>query len=110
VLQNLITNGIQAMPGGGTMYIRAGFPEASAEQPHRYDQVEISVADTGEGISPENMKNLFQPLFTTKAKGIGLGLVVCKNLVEANGGRIEVESAQGQETIFTLTLPVAERS
>jgi PAS domain S-box-containing protein len=110
VLQNLITNGIQAMPGGGTMHIRAGFPEASSEQPHRHDHVEISVADTGEGISPENMKNLFQPLFTTKAKGIGLGLVVCKNLVEANGGRIEVESAQGQETIFTLTLPVAERS
>jgi signal transduction histidine kinase len=110
VLQNLITNGIQAMPGGGTMHIRAGFPEASAEQPHRHDHVEISVADTGEGISPENLKNLFQPLFTTKAKGIGLGLVVCKNLVEANGGRIEVESVQGQETIFTVTLPVAERS
>jgi signal transduction histidine kinase len=45
------------------------------------DFIEISVTDTGEGISPENMKKLFQPLFTTKAKGIGLGLVVCKNLV-----------------------------
>jgi signal transduction histidine kinase len=52
------------------------------------------------------MKKIFQPLFTTKAKGIGLGLVVCKNLVEANGGRIEVESAVGQGTTFTVMLPV----
>jgi signal transduction histidine kinase len=106
VLQNLITNGIQAMPGGGTMRIRAGFPEASTEQPPRHDHVEISVADTGEGISPENMKNLFQPLFTTKANGIGLGLVVCKNLVEANGGRIAVSSEPGKETVFTISLPI----
>jgi len=70
------------------------------------DFVEISVADTGEGISPENMKKLFQPLFTTKAKGIGLGLVVCGNLTEANGGRIEVASRAGEGTTFTLVLPL----
>jgi two-component system NtrC family sensor kinase len=52
------------------------------------------------------MKKLFQPLFTTKTKGIGLGLVVCKNLVEANGGSIEVESEVGQGTTFTVVLPV----
>ena len=57
-------------------------------------------------ISPENMKKLFQPLFTTKIKGIGLGLVLCKNLMEANGGRIEVESKQGKGTTFTVVLPI----
>jgi len=67
--------------------------------------VEISVVDTGEGISPENMEKLFQPLFTTKTKGIGLGLVVCKNLIEANGGRIDVESRSGIGTTFTIILP-----
>jgi len=102
VLQNLITNGIQAMPTGGSLTIRG---ERDNE-----GMIGLEVADTGEGISPENMAKLFQPLFTTKAKGIGLGLVVCKNLVEANGGRIEVKSALGQETIFTVTLPVAESS
>jgi signal transduction histidine kinase len=64
------------------------------------------VTDTGEGISPENRRKLFQPLFTTKVKGIGLGLVACKNLVEANNGRIDVESRMGEGTTFTLTLPV----
>ena len=58
-----------------------------------------------QGIAPENMKKLFQPLFTTKARGIGLGLVVSKNLVEANGGRIEVESESGKGTTFTVTIP-----
>jgi signal transduction histidine kinase len=72
------------------------------------DFVEISVADTGEGISPENMKRLFQPLFTTKPKGIGLGLVVCKNLTEANGGRIAVASREGVGTTFQVMLPVEE--
>ena len=57
------------------------------------------------GISPENMKKLFHPLFTTKAKGIGLGLTVCRNLTEANGGAIEVVSKLGEGTTFTVTLP-----
>ena len=66
----------------------------------------LEIADTGEGIQPENMKKLFQPLFTTKARGIGLGLVVCRNLTEANGGRIEVESELGRGTTFSAILPV----
>ena len=55
------------------------------------------------------MAKLFQPLFTTKAKGIGLGLVVCKNLTEVNGGRIEVLSEPGKGSTFTVVLPVEKR-
>jgi signal transduction histidine kinase len=114
VLQNLISNAIQAMPEGGVVRVAArvgaapcGCPPEDAHMgtPLR-GFIEISVADTGEGISGENMKKLFQPLFTTKANGIGLGLVVCKNLVEANRGRIEVESEPGNGTVFTLLLPM----
>jgi signal transduction histidine kinase len=102
VLQNIITNAIQAMPGGGTLtIIGTENPEAGL--------VRLSISDTGEGISPENRKKLFQPLFTTKARGIGLGLVVCKNLVAANGGRIEVMSELGQGTTFTVALRVEEK-
>jgi signal transduction histidine kinase len=97
VLQNIITNAIQAMPAGGTLtIIGAENPEAGL--------VRLSISDTGAGISPEHRKKLFQPLFTTKARGIGLGLVVCKNLVAANGGTIEVESAVGEGTTFAVVL------
>jgi PAS domain S-box-containing protein len=115
VLTNFITNAVQAMPQGGALRITARFvgappcgcPEAGDHGgPPLQDFVEISVNDSGEGISPENMNKLFQPLFTTKAKGIGLGLVVCKNLVEANGGRIEVESAPEKGATFTVLLPI----
>jgi len=121
VLQNLITNGIQAMPGGGSLRISArevwgaqGRDEENL-QPSIFnhwsdkDRIEITVSDTGEGISPENIEKLFQPLFTTKTKGIGLGLTVCKNLTEANGGRIEVKSQAGSGTTFMITLPFEER-
>jgi PAS domain S-box-containing protein len=104
VLQNLITNAVQAMPAGGDLTINAGVKEETAED-KRF--VVINVADTGDGVTPENMKKLFQPLFTTKAKGIGLGLVVCRNLVTANGGRIEVVSEAGKGTTFTVTLPAS---
>jgi PAS domain S-box-containing protein len=104
VLQNIISNSIQAMPNGGSLRISAKQKIEDDLQSGNF--VAICVGDTGEGISPVNMKKLFQPLFTTKAKGIGLGLVVCKNLVEANGGRIEVESEAGKGTAFTVILPV----
>ena len=80
--------------------------QIGGDESGRRSYIAISVTDTGEGISAENMKKLFQPLFTTKAKGIGLGLVVCKKLVEANGGRIVVESEPGKGTNFSVVLPV----
>jgi signal transduction histidine kinase len=70
------------------------------------DMICINIIDTGTGISPENMDNLFEPLFSTKTKGIGLGLAISKKLAEANGGRIEVQSKPGTGSTFSLYLPV----
>ena len=70
--------------------------------------IAISVTDTGVGIPPENLDKLFEPLFTTKAKGIGLGLALVKMLVEGHGGTIEVESTEGKGSIFTVKLPANE--
>jgi PAS domain S-box-containing protein len=122
VFQNLIDNAVQAMPGGGTLRISVkkvrgtrkeeqGTAENNLVPLSSYlvpdaDFIEIRVADTGTGISRENMTKLFQPLFSTKARGIGLGLTVCKNLTEANGGRIAVESELGKGTTFTVILPI----
>jgi signal transduction histidine kinase len=111
VFHNLILNAVQAMPDGGALKVAGrlvgAIHELLLQDPAHEtgDFIEISVADAGEGISPENMKRLFQPLFTTKARGTGLGLVVCRNLVEANGGRIEVGSRTGAGTTFTVVLP-----
>jgi PAS domain S-box-containing protein len=101
VLRNLINNGLEAMAEDGTLCIRAleNRPEGT---------VTLSVADSGSGIAPEMLDKLFQPLFTTKARGIGLGLVVVKNLIEANGGRVGVESIPGEGSRFFVTLPRAE--
>jgi signal transduction histidine kinase len=85
------------MPGGGTLTIIANTDD---------DKVIIAVSDTGTGVSEEHKAKLFEPLFTTKARGIGLGLAVCKNLVEANGGSIGVESEVGKGSTFTIIFPV----
>ena len=100
VLRNFISNGVEAMPEGGVLEIRAveNKPEKT---------IAVSVRDSGIGMTPEQLGKLFQPLFTTKARGIGLGLVVVKNLTEANGGTVKVESEPGKGTTFTVTLPAA---
>jgi PAS domain S-box-containing protein len=97
VLGNLTVNACQAMQNGGNLWI-----SSNAQN----DMINIIVKDSGVGIPPENMKKIFEPLFTTKTKGIGLGLAVSKKLIEANGGRIEVESEAGLGSTFTIWLPV----
>jgi signal transduction histidine kinase len=87
VLGNLVTNAYQAMPEGGYLTIETS--EVSGKPPR---SVALSITDTGCGIPEKHKAKIFEPLFTTRAKGIGLGLAVSKNLVEANGGSIEVES------------------
>ncbi|MGC9523332.1 MAG: ATP-binding protein [Anaerolineae bacterium] len=98
VLSNLIANACDAVPDHGTVTLRAY---------HKGDEVGVSVSDTGEGIPEAHMERLFEPLFTTRPGGIGLGLAVCQNLVALNEGRIEVESEVGVGTTFTVWLPTA---
>ncbi|MCG2777511.1 MAG: ATP-binding protein, partial [Desulfobacterales bacterium] len=68
-------------------------------------EIRIRITDTGCGISKENMEKIFEPLFTTRARGIGLGLAVSRNLVELNGGSIETQSEEGKGSTFTVKLP-----
>ncbi len=97
VLINLITNAVQAMPNGGTVTVKAT---------QKHGVALISVEDTGLGIPEENRNKIFKPLFTTKSKGQGFGLSVCKRLVEAhNGGSITFESEVGKGSKFTIKIP-----
>jgi signal transduction histidine kinase len=100
VLRNLISNAVEAMPDGGTLQITATADEVR-------NNVTIRVHDSGIGMTPEQLGKLFQPLFTTKVRGIGLGLVVVKNLIEANKGKVEVQSDVGKGTRFSITLPMS---
>ena len=99
VCTNLILNAIQAMPEGGRLTLRT-----SADN----GQLKIEVQDTGCGISPENMRKLFTPFFTTKreVKGVGLGLAVAYGIIQRHQGRIEVQSKEGEGTTFTIYLPL----
>jgi len=107
VFDNLIRNAVQAMPDGGVISIQSSvISEQSAVDGELITDhwLLITVRDTGIGIPPENMGKLFEPLFTTKAKGIGLGLALCKMLVEGHGGTIEVESEVGKGSTFKVKL------
>ncbi len=96
-LTNLINNALQAMPDGGQLTIEGYRQE---------DSINLSIADTGVGISEEVKAKVFTPMFTTKAKGQGLGLAVVKRLVEAEGGSIGFESKAGKGTKFLIKLPL----
>jgi PAS domain S-box-containing protein len=100
VFGNIIRNAVQAMPEGGRLTVKS--------KVSRPGWVSVSISDTGVGIPPKDQKKLFEPLFTTKAKGIGLGLPVTKILVEGHGGTIEVKSKVGKGSTFTVILPMGE--
>jgi two-component system sensor histidine kinase HydH len=86
------------MPRGGTLRVTA---RTTAER------LEIAVGDTGPGIRPEDLPRIFEPYFTTKDTGTGLGLALAQRIVEAHGGRIDVESRPKQGTTFRVHLPLA---
>jgi signal transduction histidine kinase/putative methionine-R-sulfoxide reductase with GAF domain len=100
VFLNLLLNAIQAMPGGGHLTLRGQNSEDG-------QWIHISVQDSGIGISSENINKLFDPFFSTKEGGIGLGLSITHRIIDQHHGKIEVESAPGKGTLFTIWLPIS---
>jgi len=100
VLVNLVKNAMQAMTRGGILTLQTG--EGS-------DGVWVAVADTGGGIPQEQINRIFEPFYTTKKKGTGLGLMIVQRIVRAHRGRIELESQVGKGTLFRIWLPLQER-
>jgi PAS domain S-box-containing protein len=94
---NMIKNAFDAMPIGGTLTIKSRRVN---------NNVQIAFSDTGIGMSKQVLDKLWRPLFTTKAKGMGFGLPICKRVVEAHGGKISVESTVGRGTTFIITVPI----
>jgi len=99
VFLNLILNAVDAMPDGGQLQVST----ARTDTP---EGVAVRIADTGVGISAEHLPRLFEPFYTTRPDGLGLGLYVSRNIVEQHGGRVEVESTLGGGTAFTVWLPL----
>ncbi len=104
VLINLVDNGGQSIQGAGEVALRAR-TAAHALAGQMTETVEIEVADTGKGMSPEVVRRLFDPFFTTKENGTGLGLPIAARIVEQHGGVIEYETKVGRGTTFRLVLP-----
>lgn len=102
VLLNLINNSMDAMPKGGEMEFRLSCRNDDRKE------VAIQISDNGEGINPENLAHIFEPMFTTKrmGTGAGLGLAICEQIVREHGGSIQVESEVKRGTRFTIVLPV----
>jgi len=98
-LSNLVENAVEAMPNGGELTI-------SSRKTN--DDIEIVILDTGTGMTDETMQKLFTPPFTTKPKGVGLGLAISKRIVEAHGGSITVETALGKGSSFTVRFPIRQ--
>jgi len=97
-LVNFITNAAQSMTEGGTVTLGAAYD-------HESETFRLTVADEGRGIAPEDLEKIFQPYFTTKEAGIGLGLAITERIVKEHQGFIEVTSEPGRGTIFTIVLP-----
>ncbi|MDT8068725.1 MAG: ATP-binding protein [Terriglobia bacterium] len=96
VLLNLLLNGVQACDQGGKVVLQVA---------HTEDSVQLTVVDTGKGIPPEIIGNIFRPFFTTKGNGTGLGLSLARRMVEGHGGRLEVSSWVGKGSRFVVSLP-----
>ncbi len=100
VILNIAVNAIEAMPAGGVLSIRTSLARQEDQT-----TVGITIRDTGEGIPRENLKNIFRPFFTTKKRGVGLGLAICRRIIRQHGGHILVKSLPKQGTVFSIRLP-----
>jgi two-component system sensor histidine kinase AtoS len=100
VILNLLMNAIQAMPEGGRLKL-------SGRITGDHHWIQFSIKDSGIGVPPEDMHKLFDPFFSTKEGGIGLGLSIAHRIIDQHHGKIEVESTSGKGTLFTLWLPTS---
>ncbi len=99
---NLCLNAVQAMPDGGELRVGA------QSLRDRGGRLQISITDTGQGIAETDLPHIFEPFFSTKPEGSGIGLALVYRVVEEHGGSIEVRSRVGEGTTFVLTLPAPE--
>jgi signal transduction histidine kinase len=107
VLLNLVLNGIQALDQDGKIAIQARV-QAGSGSPNRPNNIEISVSDTGGGISREQLEKIFRPFYTTKRGGTGLGLSLCRRIISQHGGTLTAESEVGKGSRFIIRLPMRE--
>ena len=113
VVHNLIINADQAMPNGGTMLIRGTNVTLPLDNPYALkpcNHIQLSIQDEGTGIHPEHLKKIFDPYFTTKQKGSGLGLAVAYSIIARHDGQLTVDSKFGHGTTFTILLPASEET
>ena len=109
VVVNLLSNAAQASPPGAVVTVKTRLTQAPAPaQTDTQPRVEISVIDRGSGIQPKDLESIFNPFFTTKPAGVGLGLAICHKIVDEHGGQIVVESTPGEGSVFRVFLPVAQ--
>jgi signal transduction histidine kinase len=99
-LMNLVLNAIEAMPEGGTLSVAI---ERTAET------IRIEIADTGPGIGEEEAKKIFEPFYTTKEQGLGLGMPYAKKIIDQHGGTISLSSRPGEGTTISIALPAAQK-
>jgi len=97
VFYNLLLNAAQATPAGGAITVKTRLAGVTAE---------ISVIDRGAGIEPKDRESIFNPFFTTKPEGVGLGLAIVSKIVDDHGGKIAVESEPGKGSVFRVYLPI----
>ena len=104
---NIILNAIQALKKGGTLYISTRLHVKRAKKsPNEFVQVEVR--DTGVGIPEKNLEHIFDPFFTSKDEGSGLGLSISHQIVKEHGGYVEIQSKLGEGTTFFINLPAKE--
>jgi two-component system, NtrC family, sensor histidine kinase HydH len=103
VILNIALNAIESMPQGGSLTFRTSRMETSAGE-----TISITILDTGSGISKKEIKDIFKPFFTTKERGVGLGLAICQKIIKEHGGLIRVKSIPTQGTVFVIKLNKAE--
>jgi two-component system sensor histidine kinase AtoS len=95
---NIVLNAFQAMPGGGKLSVSAKASDS---------KVSLIFEDTGIGLSKENLSRVFDPFFSTKETGLGLGLAMTRKVVEEHGGKVDFQSAEGKGSTITMSFPVS---